>query len=240
MKREIRVCKMLIAERGKNVWIAAVLEQLILWQDIVPRDGPENMAIDEWLWLHGPGPVLRVYQWQSSWMSLGYFSQSDDVPAGRKFVRRPTGGGVVLHGEDWAYTLMVPRGEALADMPGAESYRVIHQCLMHVLREEGVDCHLLERASGSHSHFCFVNAVVHDLIDAEGAKLAGAGQRRGKTGLLHQGSVQVSGSGENQRAMRFAQQFCRAVHDEPPCIDWDWVVQRASDLYATAAWNQKK
>ena len=40
---------------------------------------------------------------------------------------------------------------------------------------------------------CFKNPVAFDITDADGNKLAGAGQRRSKYGLLHQGSV-VAGS----------------------------------------------
>jgi lipoate-protein ligase A len=171
-----------------------VLPDVILWQDEMKRDGPANMAIDEWLWFHSAKPVLRIYQWQSDWLSIGYFSKSSEVPKDQKFVRRPTGGGVVEHGRDWAYTLIVPRGHDLAERPGAESYSVIHQALAHVLRMEGQVCSLLAQSQPRSSDYCFVHAVAHDLIDQEGQKLAGAGQRRGKNGLLHQGSVQGGGA----------------------------------------------
>ena len=37
--------------------------------------------------------------------------------------------------------------------------------------------------------FCFVAPALHDVVRGK-VKIAGAGQRRGKLGLLHQGSVQ--------------------------------------------------
>ncbi|MFM2296308.1 MAG: hypothetical protein RL117_15 [Verrucomicrobiota bacterium] len=204
------------------------------------RDGPANMAIDEWLWFHSAKPVLRIYQWQSDWLSIGYFSKSSEVPKDQKFVRRPTGGGVVEHGRDWAYTLIVPRGHDLAERPGAESYSVIHQALAHVLRMEGQVCSLLAQSQPRSSDYCFVHAVAHDLIDQEGQKLAGAGQRRGKNGLLHQGSVQGGGGADVMRGERLARRLANSVDSLAIRIDSSWVERRITEVYATATWNHKK
>jgi lipoate-protein ligase A len=217
-----------------------VLPDVILWQDEMKRDGPANMAIDEWLWFHSAKPVLRIYQWQSDWLSIGYFSKSSEVPDGQKFVRRPTGGGVVEHGRDWAYTLIVPRGHDLAERPGAESYSVIHQALAQVLRMEGQVCSLLAQSQPGSSDYCFVHAVAHDLIDQQGQKLAGAGQRRGKNGLLHQGSVQGVGVADVMRGERLARRLANSVDSLAIRIDSSWVERRITEVYATVTWNHKK
>lgn len=198
------------------------------------------MAVDEWLWHHATMPVLRVYRWSGEWMSIGYFSKASMVPAGRAFVRRPTGGGLVDHRADWTYTLVIPRGHALAEMPGAASYELVHRALRDVLVAEGLDCRLIGQDGSEASAFCFEHPVTHDLIDASGRKLAGAGQRRGRQGLLHQGSVQVKEDGDGMRARRLAERMCEFPESGDMQPDGGWIERRCAEVYANASWNGKK
>ena len=84
----------------------------------------ENMALDFLLLQRHPGPALarfRHYGWRSEAFTFGYSQKIAAVrgrlPAGGPFdlCRRPTGGGVVDHREDWTYTLVIPRGHALEE-----------------------------------------------------------------------------------------------------------------------------
>ena len=170
-------------------------ERLLVWEDPVARSGPENMAMDEAL-LEGLGEevVLRIYGWEGAWVSLGYFQKLEEarrVFAGEEveFVRRMTGGGMVDHREDVTYTLLVPRGHGLAEARGEESYRVIHGAVVEALRRAGVAARMVSEDGGGESPACFEKAVAWDVVGADGRKMAGAGQKRGKTGLMHQGSV---------------------------------------------------
>jgi lipoate-protein ligase A len=230
MERGKRVCKMIIADQEKKVCDCRVLAKLMLWNDVVPHDGPTNMAIDDWLWRNATIPILRVYRWQGEWMSIGYFSALSAVPEGRDFVRRPTGGGVVDHREDWTYTLVVPRGFGLAELPGAESYQIIHQAIRDALREERIDCELVSQQSDAANELCFDKPVVYDLVDTNGRKVAGAGQRRGKQGLLHQGSLQFIGS-LPERAERLASLLSREVITFSLETDVTWIEERCEQVY---------
>lgn len=166
---------------------------LHLWTDPQPRGGPENMAVDEWLAETCAAPVLRCYRWEPGWGSLGYFIRVADLPEkGLRWVRRWTGGGIVDHRGDWTYTLFVPRGFGLAEAKGAESYRVIHAALAEALREAGTEARLAGTLPAAAGGECFVRPVEHDVLDASGRKIAGAGQRRTLQGLLHQGSVAIA------------------------------------------------
>jgi lipoate-protein ligase A len=173
----------------------AVFEKLQLWVDPLPRTGPEAMAIDEWLLESATCPVLRVYGWEGDWASLGYFGKIAEVRASLpelKVVRRWTGGGLVDHRGDWTYTIVAPQGESLAQARGAESYRRIHEKLLLSLHHEGVEGVMSQGDESTGHSLCFENPVGHDLVAPGGRKLAGAGQRRTKWGLLHQGSVAIS------------------------------------------------
>jgi lipoate-protein ligase A len=230
---------MIIADEEKKVCDRRVLAELMLWNDAVPHDGPTNMAIDDWLWRNVTMPTLRVYRWQGEWMSIGYFSKLSAVPEGRDFVRRPTGGGVVDHREDWTYTLVVPRGFGLAELPGAESYLMIHMVIREALRIEMIECEFVSQASDGTNELCFVRPVVYDLVDAHEKKLAGAGQRRGKYGLLHQGSLQVCGSAEGraERLANLLSQGVKLISLEP---DIAWIEERCESVYRNRSWSEKK
>lgn len=163
------------------------------------------MAVDEYL-LKQPRetPLLRFYKWSEPTVSFGYFSTYAETLAcfpqqscssGEKlhYVRRWTGGGVVDHRVDWTYTLVIPRGHSLERMRGAGSYRRIHQALGVAMRQHGEQVNLqIDRESEGADPACFRSPVEHDVLDHKGMKLAGAGQRRTKYGLLHQGSVAKS------------------------------------------------
>lgn len=171
-----------------------IFERLKVWRDPVARSGPENMAIDEWLFRHDCGvPVLRLYEWAGDWVSLGYFQGLAEARGifgeTPDYVRRWTGGGIVDHRSDSTYTLVIPRCEALAGSRGSESYCAIHGAVAACLQKKGQACDLACEDSGRESNACFEKPVQWDLLSNEGGKLAGAGQRRGREGILHQGSV---------------------------------------------------
>jgi len=175
-----------------------VFDILEYWSDITARTGAENMAVDQLLMERvSRHPVLRVYQWSEPSVSFGYFHTLQDAQtafpatAGRPltYVRRWTGGGVVDHRIDLTYTLVIPRGCKLSCERGARSYRLIHQILGETLKKLGQDVRLVAADEASHGPVCFNNPVECDLTDSQGEKVAGAGQRRTRDGLLHQGSV---------------------------------------------------
>jgi lipoate-protein ligase A len=168
------------------------MDSLQLWLDPCPREGPENMAMDEWLLQHAGAAVLRIYRWKPGWGSFGYFVEHAEAQAtfpGLRWVRRRTGGGIVDHRRDWTYTLSVPAVEGLAKAKGGESYRRIHQALAASLAKAGFAVRLAADHGPTRGGECFVRPVEFDLMNEHGVKIAGAGQRRSAFGLLHQGSV---------------------------------------------------
>jgi lipoate-protein ligase A len=115
--------------------------------------------------------------------------------------RRPTGGGIVDHRQDWTYTLVIPREHELWEERATESYRIVHECLAGVLRELGQPAIVKQpnESAGAPGQMmtvspepgvCFQRAEVFDVIDGHsGEKIAGAAQKRMKQGLLFQGSI---------------------------------------------------
>ena len=156
-------------------------------------DGPaspaRNMAVDEALLRHVESPVLRIYRWDADCVSIGYFQKAAVAPADRPFVRRYTGGGLVEHGRDLTYTLVLPSDHPLTTAGTLHSYQSIHQAVAQALQDCGVECLLATAQPKKDDASCFLKPVPADVLDPRGNKLAGAAQRRTKQGCLHQGSI---------------------------------------------------
>jgi lipoyl(octanoyl) transferase len=200
------------------------------------------MAVDEWLLETAEVPTLRIYRWQGGWGSLGYFGKLGEarvaVP-GVEWVRRWTGGGIVDHRADWTYTLVVPRPHPLALAKGAASYAIIHGALLAALREQDVRCRPSCGVASFGSGVCFNNPVEHDLVDPEGRKVAGAGQRRTSRALLHQGSVVLADAPEGL-AESLARQLdpgWESADLRPPPA---FLTERVARKYADGRWTARR
>jgi len=222
-----------------------ILEHLNLWLDPLARPGPQAMAVDEWLLETAQTPVMRVYQWLGDWGSLGYFGKLAEGRAafpGLKWVRRWTGGGTVDHRADWTVSVIVPIGFSLAKLRAADSYRTIHESLAEALAQEGIAARLSTGAEETGAGVCFENPVCHDVIDPMGRKLAGAGQRRTKRGLLHQGSVagHCSPEASARRATTMAAAMCphwQSCDFHPPA---DEIARKVRQRYALDSWTSRR
>ena len=171
-----------------------MFDELHVFDDLEGRDAADNMAIDEALLESGIGPSLRFYRWKRPALSFGYFGRyADAAEEGlhREIVRRWTGGGIVPHGDDLTYSVVIPAGDSQFAKSSPEIYATVHSAISRALNENGVIASLAESAAPRTSEACFANAVRADVISAD-RKIAGAAHRRAKQGLLHQGSIQLS------------------------------------------------
>ena len=145
--------------------------------------------------------TLRIYGWTRPAISLGHRQSLDDLPAGLltgeiSVVRRPTGGGAVLHRTDeitYALALPQPTPGTRYAVPPRDLPSAFHHSLRHLLiREAGLSSEELTIAGpGFRGPFslCFDAPVCGDLL-YRGKKVAGSALRVWKDGLLVQGSLQ--------------------------------------------------
>lgn len=162
------------------------------------------MSIDEALLETARMPTIRFYSWLSRALSFGYFGKFSDVAiyaAERDLVRRWTGGGIVFHGADLTYSIVIPVNDPVFDESSIAIYERIHRALAHVLNKVGeraivaggVDpggiAFSKHAAVSAGGYNCFMNPVRADVM-MDGRKIAGAAQRRTRLGLLQQGSIQ--------------------------------------------------
>jgi len=218
----------------------SVFAELDVYRDIDSRGGAMNMAIDEALLETVARPTIRFYKWNHPALSFGYFGKFDDVANHKRdIVRRWTGGGIVFHGEDLTYSIVIPATDAAFGQPSMSIYEAIHNALGVSFAESGQHVELVANAETKVSESCFANPVRSDVI-SNGRKIAGAAQRRTRRGLLQQGSIQNIDFG-NGLADRFATELCHDCNREKL---HHALLARAEEIaqrkYRTDAWLRKR
>src|SRR2546421_6492944 len=169
-----------------------MLDALHVYDDREPKSAALNMAVDEALLVHAAAPILRFYRWRQPSLSFGYFGFYTEVARQaneREVVRRWTGGGIVPHGDDLTYSVVIPKAHPFFARSSLQIYAALHDAIRRALKTNQIEAILLDQAAPRVSEDCFANAVRADVM-RNGRKIAGAAHRRSRTGLLHQGSIQ--------------------------------------------------
>ncbi len=163
----------------------------------VPLSGAENMARDEVLLeaaMIGGGPVVRMYTWDRPTLSVGYFQQREpwmQLPPWSEtaMVRRLTGGGAILHDQEWTYSCVIPGKDFRLHHP-YDLYDRIHQAIVIWAAERGIPLQPrgVNRPQSEEPYLCYLRGDSHDLCFGE-SKIVGSAQRRRKGALLQHGSL---------------------------------------------------
>ena len=210
-------------------------------RDEVPRAAPLNMALDEVMLGDAREPIVRIYRWDAAAVSFGYFGKYAPVASawpGRAIVRRMTGGGVVPHGLDLTYSLVVPAGHAFAARSPRDVYRAVHEAIGALLASHGEVPALAVPPAGQGTGICFESAAEFDLL-ARGRKVAGAALRRTRHGLLLQGSIQEIPALESLRPHLASAFAAQVVAAEIPDAQLTAAHSLALEKYATPAWTMR-
>jgi lipoyl(octanoyl) transferase len=233
-----------------------LFSSLEVYHDHTPYPAAMNMAIDEALLEYATIPLIRFYRWRSSALSFGYFGRFADIAryqCEHDLVRRWTGGGIVFHGEDLTYSLVIPSRDTVFAESSISIYEKIHQALCDALSETGQPAVVAADADRGPSsarvatrtgisdagYSCFANPVRADVL-IDGRKIAGAAQRRTRRGLLQQGSIQGIDL-QSDLAQRFARELSTGRSERK--ID-EKILNRARELaeqkYGTESWLRKR
>lgn len=215
----------------------------------------EQMALDETLALcSSAAPVLRFYHWTDGpAVTFGYAQFWDFVrpqtseqkgPA----CRRPTGGGVVFHGEDLTFSLIFQ-----STLNPKNIYAALHAAIERTLSEQAhvassrqgsVNIQAYKPVHNGQANGCFVNPVQDDLL-LDGHKILGGAIRRFGSTVLYQGSLQCASARTNPifrhavaaGAARWLNTAFATVPVERKILDA--ARDLAHRLYETEAWNKK-
>ena len=226
-------------------------ETCLFWDDGA-HDPAWNMAADEVLLLTARErglAVLRFYQWNVPSVSIGYVQPFDAVDAGDgvDIVRRPTGGGIVYHNNDFTYSVVVPAHHWLTDLDRVSSYEWINRAIQKGLEYSQLPASLAQnsipRSVDRSTMVCFHHPTRYDIVAGD-RKIAGSAQRRTRDGLLHQGSINLE-SVPGMERVDLAQSVVRGFEDVmkshlqpwmPPCDFLRFVEDRREQRYCTAEW----
>ena len=219
-----------------------MLDALHVYDDREPQSAALNMAVDEALLAEAAVPILRFYRWRLPSLSFGYFGLYAEVAgqsSEREIVRRWTGGGIVPHGDDLTYSVIIPASHPFFARSSPEIYAALHDAIRRALEANGVDAFLADSAAPKVSESCFANAVRADLMSG-GQKIAGAAHRRSRAGLLHQGSIQQRDLPERFRS-DFGQVLCERYESRTLSPQ---LMQRAAGIaamkYSTVEWLRRR
>jgi len=156
------------------------------------------MAVDEALLnLFGDSdtPILRLYRWNPSF-SFGRFSKPEESVdtalakrCGVSCVRRITGGGILVHGGDLSYSIVLP--SSFTKKKGVKgSYRFLCRFLIRLYEKLGLNAEFVAESPKERtvSNVCLAGKEEYDIL-VDGMKIGGNAQRHTKNGMLQHGSI---------------------------------------------------
>ncbi len=149
-------------------------------------------------------PLLHFYDWEGDCATYGYFVDPGNYlnlegvsRRGLQLARRPTGGGIVFHIWDMAFSVVVPSSCPEFSFNTLENYAFVNRAVLGAVGEfvRGRSDLVLTAddfvsMDAQCQHFCMAKPTKYDVI-LEGRKIAGAAQRKIKGGFLHQGTISL-------------------------------------------------
>lgn len=164
--------------------------------------GRENMDADARLFEKAEAgllqnPTIRIYGWKGNCISLGH-SQNADTELhidncrehGVEVVKRPTGGGIVLHNQHEITYSIVSQKSWIPFKDLMDTYLYISEAIVEGIRSLGIDAEMSNRRQKGFTRYCYLFPASHEIV-YNGKKLVGSAQKRGRRAILQQGSVLV-------------------------------------------------
>lgn len=174
--------------------------------DTKGNSAKKNMQIDQDLLSSlEEKPILHFYDWKRPSITHGYFIQPEKwlyldklEELGIDIARRPTGGGIVFHLWDLAFSFLMPSSHPNFSKYALDNYKFVNDIVLKSVQEFKTVSKPLtlidkdkEAKFAFSSKFCMARPTKYDLM-LEGKKIAGAAQRKKTQGYLHQGTISIA------------------------------------------------
>ena len=152
---------------------------------------------------------VRFFQWSQPVITYGYLLDENRVRSwslengGLEMVRRPTGGGAVIHTtEELALSFLWPRQRGLLPDHPQKAYAAIHRALKegveNYLEGEKLNLFVPETKNPRAFTICFDEPVCNDVM-RQNKKIIGGALRITSQAVLYQGTIQLTDKGNIQK-----------------------------------------
>ncbi|MCC5832451.1 MAG: lipoate--protein ligase family protein [Chlamydiales bacterium] len=167
------------------------------------RNAAANMALDAALLSDlkdEEDAILHLYDWEGDAATYGHFIDPEKFlnmegvsKSALDLAKRPTGGGIIFHNCDLAFSVLVPAAHPGFSTNPLENYAFVNRRVVwaigqmvnlaaDLLPEEPEPLDLYCKS------FCMAKPTKYDVM-IQGKKVGGAAQRKTRDGYLHQGSI---------------------------------------------------
>lgn len=218
-----------------------------------PFDVFSQMAIDELVACDKTledKNFLRFFNWQEQKaITFGYAQRSkslkEQLEAGYKITRRPSGGGIVYHDGDLTFSIIFTSQDKVEEI-----YKNLHTAIAGELKKyisqvQNYDQkNIFKPVENGQSKSCFANPVLDDLM-ADGKKILGGAIRRFGNRILYQGTLQIAdarGKKEYKEAIKTALEKYLKEESSFKEVSQDFlakVYKQAEQVYQNPAWINK-
>ena len=173
--------------------------------DTGKRSAAANMELDAALLMDlkdEKDALLHLYDWEGDAATYGHFIDPThflNMEGTRRhkldLAKRPTGGGIVFHNCDLAFSVLVPASSSWFSPNPLDNYAFVNSRVIWAISQM-IDAPAallpedplpLDEFCRS---FCMAKPTKYDVM-IHGKKIGGAAQRKTRQGFLHQGSISI-------------------------------------------------
>ena len=187
-----------------------------------------NMAIDDALfssYKENSEAILRVYNWTNSFtvgisqdvLNYNFFNDFKGDCA-----KRITGGGVLFHGHDLSYSLIIPAYK-LGELNIKKSYEKICSFILTFYNNLGLDAKFAkdyENVQLSKNEYCQVGFEAYDIL-INGKKIGGNAQKRTRKFIFQHGSIPLKSKKDENSNLLYDEKIGYTLEDFNINIDFE-------------------
>ncbi|GEM_PF-3005121 len=148
---------------------------------------------------------IRFYSWKNKCVTYGYNQIEDNVKSLvnkvdssiNEFVRRPTGGGLIIHTPDTlSWTLIIPL-TVLKNDSLLSFYYELSSVYAEALSDCGINCSLSKATRDEYrekriNDICKEYPAKYEIVDENGKKVIGSAQKKTKDLLIQQNNLFIN------------------------------------------------